>query len=246
MGRDFDLRVLQEVADADAEQLLEALEEAQAARVIAPLGAPYRFAHVLISDALVDGLSASRRLGCTGGLARRSSGPMPGDSSTAWESSRIISWRRRPQGISSGACGTRRPPPSTRVAAWRTRRRLGCTSAHSARLTSFPRRRQAVRPADRARRSPPSRRCPPARQGYVPTSRGARPRAGLGGAARARGPWLRRPRGSFGVVDQELVSLLEEALAVLGRRRDGCARGCLPGWRWSCTSAAPRSGARLG
>jgi tetratricopeptide (TPR) repeat protein len=36
VGRDFDLRVVQAVADVDAERLLEALEEAQAARVIAP------------------------------------------------------------------------------------------------------------------------------------------------------------------------------------------------------------------
>ena len=63
IGRDFDLRVLQEVAGVGAERLLEALEEAQAARVIAaPAAGRHRFAHVLISDALVDGLLASRRL----------------------------------------------------------------------------------------------------------------------------------------------------------------------------------------
>ena len=63
IGREFDLRVLQEVSGVSAEQLLEALEEAQAARVIAvPAPGRYRFAHVLINEALVDGLPASRRL----------------------------------------------------------------------------------------------------------------------------------------------------------------------------------------
>jgi eukaryotic-like serine/threonine-protein kinase len=63
IGREFDLRVLQEVSGIDAERLLEALEEAQAARVISALGpGHYRFGHVLINEALVDELSASRRL----------------------------------------------------------------------------------------------------------------------------------------------------------------------------------------
>jgi tetratricopeptide (TPR) repeat protein len=63
IGREFDLRVLQEVSGIDAATLLEALEEAQGARVLAAL-APghYRFAHVLINEALVEGLAASRRL----------------------------------------------------------------------------------------------------------------------------------------------------------------------------------------
>src|SRR5207247_1085107 len=63
IGREFEVRVLQEVAGLPAERLLDALEEAQAARVITASGpARYRFAHVLISDTLVDDLTASRRL----------------------------------------------------------------------------------------------------------------------------------------------------------------------------------------
>jgi eukaryotic-like serine/threonine-protein kinase len=63
IGREFDLRVLQGVAGVPVERLLEALDEAQAARVIAaPAPGRYRFAHVLISDTLADGLPASRRL----------------------------------------------------------------------------------------------------------------------------------------------------------------------------------------
>src|SRR5205823_4559824 len=65
IGRDFDLRVLQEVAAMSSEAMLEALDEAQAARVIvarAPGRYRYHFTHVLISDTLADGLPVGRRM----------------------------------------------------------------------------------------------------------------------------------------------------------------------------------------
>ena len=117
VGRDFDLRVLQAVADADAERLLEALEEAQAARVIALSGpGRYRFAHVLISDALVDGLSASRRPRLHQRVGEALERAYAGRLEHRLASSRITSSRPPLPGTPSGECATRWPPPSTRVA----------------------------------------------------------------------------------------------------------------------------------
>jgi DNA-binding CsgD family transcriptional regulator/tetratricopeptide (TPR) repeat protein len=64
-GREFDLAVLRRVGEPDGEPLLELVDEAEAARVIAAvLDAPgrYRFHHALIRETLYDGLGAARRV----------------------------------------------------------------------------------------------------------------------------------------------------------------------------------------
>jgi predicted ATPase len=64
MGAEFDLRVLQAADVVDEDDLLGALEEATAARLVVEVAgaAPrYRFAHALVRDTLYAGLSAARR-----------------------------------------------------------------------------------------------------------------------------------------------------------------------------------------
>lgn len=223
MGRDFDLRVLQAVADADAERLLEALEEAQAARVIASSGpGRYRFAHVLISDALVDGLSASRRLRLHRrvgeALERAHAGRLEHrlgelahhflEAAPAGDSERGVRYAVAAAEHASGRL-------AYDEAARMYERALGALEfvpADGARqcdlllaLGEAHHRAGAHRRANAAFRQAASL----ARELRSP-ERLARAALGYGG-----------PRGSFGVIDQELASLLEEALAVLGRRQDG-------------------------
>ena len=65
VGREFALELLARVSGQAPERLVDALEEAFAARmIIAPANSTgrYRFAHALIRDTLYDELSASRRL----------------------------------------------------------------------------------------------------------------------------------------------------------------------------------------
>ena len=63
IGRDFTLRWLQRVVDVPAARLLEAIEEAAAAHVIAEVApGAYRFSHVLICDTLAGGLPAAERM----------------------------------------------------------------------------------------------------------------------------------------------------------------------------------------
>jgi len=63
IGREFTLRWLQRVVDLPAAALLEAIEEAAAAHVIAEVApGTYRFSHVLICDTLADGLPAAERM----------------------------------------------------------------------------------------------------------------------------------------------------------------------------------------
>jgi hypothetical protein len=64
VGRDFDVALLGEVVDADEEELLDVLDAAAGAAVIADVpGSPGRFAfvHALIQRALYDNLTAARR-----------------------------------------------------------------------------------------------------------------------------------------------------------------------------------------
>jgi DNA-binding CsgD family transcriptional regulator len=65
LGRDFGLRVLQPASGLDPGRLLEVLEEAEAARVVAEapgaLGR-WRFAHALVREVLYEGLPAARRV----------------------------------------------------------------------------------------------------------------------------------------------------------------------------------------
>ena len=65
LGRGFQLRALQLASGRDVRQLLELLEEAEAARVVeaAPGGpASWRFVHTLVREVLYAGLPAARRV----------------------------------------------------------------------------------------------------------------------------------------------------------------------------------------
>ncbi|MDQ4145432.1 MAG: protein kinase [Actinomycetota bacterium] len=63
IGREFDLAMIEMLSSRPAEELLEAMDEAVAARVVAPVtGTRYRFAHALIRETLYDELSTAKRL----------------------------------------------------------------------------------------------------------------------------------------------------------------------------------------
>jgi DNA-binding CsgD family transcriptional regulator len=65
LGRDFQLRVLQPASGLDPGRLLELLEEAEAARVVAAVPGGlgrWRFAHALVREVLYEGLPAARRI----------------------------------------------------------------------------------------------------------------------------------------------------------------------------------------
>jgi DNA-binding CsgD family transcriptional regulator len=65
VGRDFELRVLQPASGLDGDRLLELVEEAEAARVVAvvPGGlGRWRFGHALVREVLYEGLPAVRRI----------------------------------------------------------------------------------------------------------------------------------------------------------------------------------------
>jgi tetratricopeptide (TPR) repeat protein len=223
IGREFDLGVLQEVAGVRAERLLEALEEAQAARVIAaPSPGRYRFAHVLISDTLVDGLPASRRLE----LHRQVGEALE----------RAFAGRLEPH-IAELAHHFLEAAPAGDVGralryATAAAEHAGARLAHeeAARLYERALRALDLAPADG------TTRCD-----LLIALGEARHRAGAHAQARAAfrqaagvarelssAPRLARaalgyggPRGSFGIVDADLVGLLEQALAALGPGDDG-------------------------
>ena len=65
LGREFALDALARVAGLSEEELLDALDEAMAARVVSDVPGVHgrlRFAHVLIRDSLYDGLTSARRV----------------------------------------------------------------------------------------------------------------------------------------------------------------------------------------
>jgi predicted ATPase len=64
IGRDFDLRLLASVSAFPQEPLLDALDDAVAARLVEERDAPglYRFSHALVQETLYDGLSTARRM----------------------------------------------------------------------------------------------------------------------------------------------------------------------------------------
>jgi DNA-binding NarL/FixJ family response regulator len=65
LGRDFELRVLQPASSLDGDQLLELVEEAEAARVVAEVPGGlgrWRFAHALVREVLYERLPAARRI----------------------------------------------------------------------------------------------------------------------------------------------------------------------------------------
>jgi tetratricopeptide (TPR) repeat protein len=220
IGRDFDLRVLQAVADADAERLLEALEEAQAARVIAPSGpGRYRFAHVLISDALIDGLSASRRLRLHRKVGEALERAYPG---------RLEHRLGELAHHFLEAAPTGDPERGVRYAVAAAEHASG-RLAYDEAARMYERALGALEliPADSARRcdlllalgeahhrSGVHRRANAAFRQAASLARELRSPERLARAALGYGG----PRGSFGVVDRELVALLEEATATLGQR----------------------------
>jgi eukaryotic-like serine/threonine-protein kinase len=223
IGRDFELRVLQAVADVDAERLLEALEEAQAARVIDATGpGSYRFAHVLISDALVDGLSPSRRLRLHTrvgeALERAYAGQLEHrlgelahhflEAAPAGDAERGVRYAVAAAEHASDrlaydesarmyvrALGALELLPAD--GARRCDLLLAVGEAHH-RAGAHRRANAAFRQAATLARELHS------------SERLARSALGYGG-----------PRGSFGVVDHQLIALLEEALATIGPRDDG-------------------------
>jgi DNA-binding NarL/FixJ family response regulator len=65
LGRDFQLRALQPASGLEADRLLELLEEAEAARVIAAVAdglGRWRFGHALVREVLYESLPAARRI----------------------------------------------------------------------------------------------------------------------------------------------------------------------------------------
>jgi eukaryotic-like serine/threonine-protein kinase len=222
IGRDFDLRVLQEVAGVSGERLLEALDEARAARVIGtPARGRYRFAHVLISDTLADGLPASRHLQ----LHRRVGEALE----------RAFAGRLEPH-LGELAHHFLEAAPAGDVEqglryATAAAEHAGARLAHEEAARMYERALSALdlAPADGARHCDlllalgeahhragdhgqaraAFRQAAEAARELRSSERLARATLGYGG-----------PRGSFGIVDQELVGLLEEALAAHGARDD--------------------------
>jgi tetratricopeptide (TPR) repeat protein len=222
IGRDFELRVLQDVAGGSGERLLEALDEARAARVIGmPATGRYRFAHVLISDTLADGLPASRRVQ----LHRRVGEALE----------RAFAGRLEPHlaelahhFLEAAAAGDVEPGLRYATAA---AEQAGARLAHEEAARMYKRALSAldVAPVDGARRCDlllalgeahhragdhgyaraAFRQAADAARELGSSERLARATLGYGG-----------PRGSFAVVDVELVGLLEEALTALGARDD--------------------------
>jgi tetratricopeptide (TPR) repeat protein len=218
IGREFDLRVLHEVSGLGSQRLLDGLDEAQAARVVAaPAPGRYRFAHVLITDALVDGLPPSRRV------------QLHREVGEALE--RVHAGRLEPR-LAELAHHFLEAAPAGDVEQG-LRYAMAAAENASARLAY----EQAAVMYERALRAldlvsvDGTRRCD-----LLLALGEAHHRAGAHGRARAafrRAAELARelgaperqaraalgyggPRGSFGVVDEELVALLEQALAALG------------------------------
>jgi DNA-binding SARP family transcriptional activator/tetratricopeptide (TPR) repeat protein len=62
LGREFELDVLARMTDLTVDALLDALDEASAARIVAGAPGGFRFDHMLIRDVLYEGLTAPRRI----------------------------------------------------------------------------------------------------------------------------------------------------------------------------------------
>ncbi len=80
VGLQFELEVLERVADsADADRVLDGLEEAVAGRLVVELGpGRHRFAHALVRDSIYSGLSATRRARVHGAVGAAMAA-LPGD-----------------------------------------------------------------------------------------------------------------------------------------------------------------------
>ena len=223
IGREFDLRVLHEVSGIDAERLLEALEESRAARVIAtPAPGHYRFAHVLINEALVDDLAVSRRLRlhrAVGEALERvfASGLEPHLAELAHHFLEAAP-------IGDVECGLRYANAAAEQAsarlAYEEAARIYERTLRALELVAYDGARRCElllelgeahhRAGAHARARAAFRRAADVARELSSPERLARAALGYGG-----------PRGSFGVVDETLVRLLEDALAALGPRDDG-------------------------
>jgi tetratricopeptide (TPR) repeat protein len=225
MGRDFHLRPLQEVVGLSAERLFEALDEAAAAQVIAE-AAPgrYRFSHVLICDTLAAGVTTGSRIQLHYKI---------GAAIEQGYADRLDPW------LSELAHHYLAAVPAGHVAKalqYATAAAEAATArlAHEEAARLYEEALGALEPGAASN----ERRCDLLLQlGHAHASAGATAEArgafGLAAdlARRLASPerlahaalGIGGPRASFGVVDEELVELLEDALTVLG---DGD-----PAWR---------------
>jgi tetratricopeptide (TPR) repeat protein len=218
IGGEFHLRVLQAVADLPPERVLDALDEAEAARVlIATAPGRYRFFHGVVADALAESVPAGRRME----LHRR----------VGLALEKLFADRLDPRLAELAhhfleAAPTGELEKGLRYATAAAERAAGRLAYEdAARLYERALRALELTAADGARRCDLLLALGDAyaRAGSVQPARGAFRRA----AGDAR--WLRSPRrlaqaalgfggprATYAIVDQEVVGLLEDALTALG------------------------------
>jgi tetratricopeptide (TPR) repeat protein len=219
MGRDFHLRPLQDVAGLSVQRLLEALEEACSAQVIADAGSGrYRFSHVLICDTLAESIPASSRINLHYEIAAALEQVFAGHLEPWLDEIAHHYLAAAPAGHYEKALeyATAAAEASTARLAYeqaarlyeqaldlggasderRTELLLSLGDAHASAGAPDKAREAFLQAADIARRR------------SLPLEL-ARAVLGVGG-----------PRESFGLVDQQLVGLLEEALEALAHQND--------------------------
>ena len=95
IGRSFSFRLLSAISQIDIDELFTVIEKAQQMGVIVPSSEgpekPFTFAHELVRQTLLAGISAPRRNNCTRASPTRSSGSIPEPSRSAPGRSLIIS-----------------------------------------------------------------------------------------------------------------------------------------------------------
>jgi predicted ATPase len=218
IGGEFHLRVLQAVADLPPERVLDALDEAEAARVLTATGPGcYRFAHGVVGDALAESVPAGRRaeLHRHVGLALEklfADRPEPHLAELAHHFLEAAPAGELDKGLRYATAAAERA--ASRLAYEdaaqlyeRALHALELTGGNGARrcdlllaLGGAYARAGSVQPARAAFRR--AARC--ARR-LRSAERLAQAALGFGG-----------PRATYGIVDEEVVGLLEEALAALG------------------------------
>jgi eukaryotic-like serine/threonine-protein kinase len=108
LGREFELRALQPASGLDPGRLLELLEEAEAARVIAEVPGGlgrWRFAHALVREVLYEACRPAAGSVCMGGSGRRWRRSMALTRDRIWPSWPTISWLRPLVGRWPRRCG---------------------------------------------------------------------------------------------------------------------------------------------
>ncbi|HEX3511945.1 MAG TPA: AAA family ATPase, partial [Solirubrobacteraceae bacterium] len=223
IGGEFHLRVLQAVADLPPGRVLDALDEAQAARVITVMGpGRYRFAHGVVAEALAESVPAGRRaeLHQQVGLALEklfADRLEPRLAELAHHFLEAAPAGELQKGLhyataAAEAAAGRFAFEDAAQLYERALRALELTGADGVRrcdlllaLGEAYARAGSVHPARGA-----FRRAAGIARGVRSPERLARAAFGFGG-----------PRATYPIVDDEVVSLLEEALAALGSRDDG-------------------------